>query len=74
MAKIKNLEQYNWAVSRVEQIMDSVDESTPSDNPSRIELELLSELVSEYSEEHLPMTCSLFHHPHYEPQSKKGHA
>ena len=55
MAKIKNLEQYNWAVSRVEQIMDSVDESTPSDNPSRIELELLSELVSEYSEEHFTL-------------------
>lgn len=29
-----------------------VKEDTPEDNPARIELELLSELVSEYSEEH----------------------
>ena len=55
MAKIKNMDQYNWAVSRVEMIMDSVDDSTPVDNPARIELELLSELVAEYSEEHFSL-------------------
>ena len=55
MAKIKNMDQYNWAVSRVEEIMDSVDDSTPADDPARIELELLSELVSEYSEEHFSL-------------------
>lgn len=55
MAKIKNMDQYNWAVSRVEMIMDTVDDSTPVDNPARIELELLSELVAEYSEEHFSL-------------------
>ena len=55
MAKIKNMDQYNWAVSRVEMIMVSVDDSTPVDNPARIELELLSELVAEYSEEHFTL-------------------
>ena len=55
MAMIKNMIQYNWAVSRVEEIMDLVDDSTPVDNPFRIELELLSELVAEYSEEHFAL-------------------
>lgn len=49
------MDQYNWAVSRVEMIMDSFDDSTPVDNPARIELELLSELVAEYSEEHFSL-------------------
>ena len=52
MAKIERESQYEWAVRRVEQLLPLVKEDTPEDNPARIELELLSELVSEYSEEH----------------------
>ena len=55
MAKIKNMEQYNWAVGRVEEIMPLVDDSTPESHPARIELELLSELVADYSEEHFSL-------------------
>lgn len=55
MAKIKNIVQYNWAVSRVEEILSLVDESTLENNPVRIELELLSELVADYSEEHFSL-------------------
>ncbi len=52
MAKLERESQYEWAVRRVEQLLPLVKEDTPEDNPARIELELLSELVSEYSEEH----------------------
>jgi HTH-type transcriptional regulator/antitoxin HigA len=52
MAKIEKEYQYDWAVRRVEQLLPLVSEDAPEDDPARIELELLSELVSEYSEEH----------------------
>lgn len=55
MAKIKNMYQYDWAVARVEEILNLVDDTTPQDAPERIELELLSDLVSEYSEEHFSL-------------------
>ena len=51
MAKIKNKEQYDWVVSRVEFLLPLVKEDAPLSDPSRIELELLSELAAEYSDE-----------------------
>mgnify|MGYP003466923210 FL=1 len=51
MAKIKNKEQYDWVVSRVEVLLPLVKEDAPLSDPSRIELELLSELAAEYSDE-----------------------
>ena len=52
MAKIEREAQYEWAVKRVEELLPLVGEDAPEDDPGRIELELLSELVSEYSEDH----------------------
>lgn len=52
MTKIENREQYEWAVARVEQLLPLVDDSTPLTDPNSIELELLSNLVADYSEEH----------------------
>ena len=52
MAKIEREAQYEWAVKRVEALLPLVGDDAPEDDPARIELELLSELVSEYSEEH----------------------
>lgn len=52
MTKIENNEQYEWAVKRVEELLPLVDDSTPRTNPESIELELLSNLVADYSEEH----------------------
>ncbi|MBR1521172.1 MAG: helix-turn-helix domain-containing protein [Bacteroidaceae bacterium] len=52
MAKIENYSQYEWAVARVEQLLPLVDDNTPYNAPNRIELELLSNLVADYSEEH----------------------
>lgn len=52
MGKIENKEQYDWAVSRVEELLPLVNEDTPTYDKNSIELKLLSELVADYSEEH----------------------
>ena len=51
MAKIESIEQYNWAVNRVEELLQEVGEGPVEYNGRKIELELLSGLVSDYSEE-----------------------
>ena len=55
MAKIENETQYNWAVNRVEALLPIVNEDTAQDDPNRIELELLSNMVADYSEEHFSL-------------------
>ncbi len=52
MTRIENEEQYNWAVARVEQLLPLVTDDTPRNDPNSIELELLSNLVADYSDEH----------------------
>ncbi len=52
MKYIENEMQYNWAVTRVEELLKLTDENTASDNPLMIELKLLSHLVADYSETH----------------------
>ena len=46
MTKIENKTQYDWAVNRVEELLPLVNDK------NLIELELLSDLVADYSEEH----------------------
>lgn len=53
MAKIETIEQYEWAVRRVEELLPMVKDDTPADDPHSIELELLSNMVADYSDEHL---------------------
>ena len=52
MTKIENKVQYEWAIKRVEELLPLVDDNTPLDDPNSIELELLSNLVADYSDEH----------------------
>ena len=52
MTKIENDDQYNWAVARVEKLLPLVNDDTPEDDASYIELVLLSNLVADYSEAH----------------------
>lgn len=52
MAVIENDIQYNWVRKRVSKLKEKVDENTPTNNSYRIELELLSKIEKEYSEEH----------------------
>ena len=51
MTRIANKEQYDWAVARVEELLPLVDDNTPRTDPNSIELELLSNLVADYSED-----------------------
>lgn len=52
MTKIENEGQYRWALGRVEELLPLVTDDTPLSDPNSIELELLSGLVADYSDEH----------------------
>ena len=52
MAEIENKEQYDWAVKRVEELLPLVDDNTPTNAPNSIVLELLSNMVADYSDKH----------------------
>jgi HTH-type transcriptional regulator/antitoxin HigA len=58
MAKIENEAQYNWALSKIEELLQSTDEKTPAEDPTMIELKLLSDLVADYSDEHYSIDLS----------------
>ena len=55
MAKIENEIQYNWAVKRVEELLPLVNDNTYLDDPNSIELELLSNMVADYSDVHFSL-------------------
>ncbi len=52
MTKIENEHQYRWALNRVEELLPKVNDDTPLTDPNSIELELISGLVADYSDEH----------------------
>lgn len=55
MTKIENETQYDWAMKRIDQLLEVVDDNTPVDDPNNIELDLISKLVEEYEDEHYPI-------------------
>lgn len=55
MVRIENEEQYNAIISRIEELLAVVTDSTPATNPSCIELDMLSQLAEEYEETHFPI-------------------
>ena len=55
MAKIQNKIAYNAAMERIEELLPLVDDNTPLTDKNLIELDLLSELVSDYESEHYPI-------------------
>lgn len=55
MSIIKTKEQYDWAISRVEELLPLVTDETPTNDPKSIELELLSNIVADYSEENFSL-------------------
>ena len=52
MTRIENEAQYKWAIEKVEQLLPLIDDQTPLDDPNSIELQLLSNLVADYSDVH----------------------
>ena len=57
MSKIETEQQYNAACARVEELLQVVGNDTPTDNQQYIELDLLSDLVADYEEEHYPVAA-----------------
>lgn len=55
MAHIKNEEQYHAACDRINQLLKVVTNDTPSDDPSLLELDMISDMVADYEELHYPI-------------------
>jgi HTH-type transcriptional regulator/antitoxin HigA len=55
MTRIENEVQYQWAVAKVEKLLPLVNDHTLPDDPSYIELALLSNLVADYSDGHFAL-------------------
>jgi HTH-type transcriptional regulator/antitoxin HigA len=55
MAQIKDEMQYQALLARIEEIFTQTDENTPADDFRLRELDVLSELVEEYENEHFPI-------------------
>jgi len=55
MAKIKDENQYQFILKRLEELMDIVTEETTSSDPDFVELDLLADLAEEYEMEHYPV-------------------
>ena len=55
MTRIENKNQYEWALKRVEELLPLVKDNTSLNDPNSIELELLSNLVADYSDEHFSL-------------------
>jgi HTH-type transcriptional regulator/antitoxin HigA len=55
MAKITSEIAYKATMERIEELLPLVDDNTPLDNRNLIELELLSNLVVDYEDEHYPI-------------------
>ena len=55
MAKIKTEAQYRGACERIEDLLKVVGNATPENDKEFIELDLLSDLVADYEEEHFPI-------------------
>ncbi len=56
MARIENETQYKATMLRIEELLPLVDEHTPADDRTAIELVLLSNLVADYDELHYPIS------------------
>lgn len=52
MSRLLTRKQYEWAVARVEQLLPLVQDDTSTGDPASIELEILSNLVADYSDAH----------------------
>lgn len=55
MGSIKSKLQYEATCERIEELLQFVDNNTPSDDKNFIELDLLSDLVADYEETHSPI-------------------
>jgi len=57
MTKIQNEAAYKATMERIEELLPLVNDNTPLNDKSLIELDLLSGLVAEYEDVHFPIQC-----------------
>lgn len=55
MTQIKNEMQYKAACDRINELLKIVGNDTPADDKNMLELDLISDLVADYEEEHYPI-------------------
>ena len=48
-------EQYEFALARVEELLPMIDDSTPANDKSAVELSVVSDIVIAYEKEHFPI-------------------
>ena len=57
MTQIKNEMQYKAACDRINELLKIVGNDTPADDKNMLELDLISDLVADYEEEHYPIAA-----------------
>ncbi len=55
MARIKTEEQYRAACDRINELLKVVSNETPANDKNLLELDMISDLVADYEEEHFPI-------------------
>ena len=55
MAHIKNEVQYHAACDRINELLKVVTNDTPADDRNLLELDMISDMVADYEEEHFPI-------------------
>ncbi len=56
MAQIKNINEYEATMARIEELLPQTwEDNVPENSPENIELNILSELAAEYEESHFPI-------------------
>ena len=55
MVQIKSEKQYKAACERINELLKVVNNDTPADDKNMLELDLISDLVADYEEEHYPI-------------------
>lgn len=57
MVQIKSEKQYKAACGRINELLKVVNNDTPADDKNMLELDLISDLVADYEEEHYPIAA-----------------
>ena len=57
MARIKDEKQYRAALNRIDELLKVCNNETPATDKNMLELDLISDLVADYEEEHYPITA-----------------
>jgi len=57
MVQIKSEKQYKAACEHINELLKIVSNDTPADDKNMLVLDLISDLVADYEEEHYPITA-----------------